>query len=254
VLVVDDNAQVRAYVRRHLARHYRVLEAADGQEALMLAAEAVPDLIVSDVMMPRMDGFALCQAIKTHPELDFIPVILLTAKASQDSKIEGLETGADAFMTKPFNMRELEVRVDNLIASRRQLQARYSQDAAPFAFTPVVPEVSAADEAFLEEVRAVIVAHISDEDFGVKELATALGQSRASLYRRFETLLAQSPVDMIWEMRLVEASYRLASRAGTISEVAYSVGFKSVSHFGKRFKAHFGTSPRAYIDQQAPLG
>ena len=143
VLIVDDNAQVRAYVRRHLARHYRVLEATDGQHALALAAEAMPDLIVSDVMMPRMDGFALCHAVKTHPELDFIPVILLTAKASLDSKIEGLETGADAYMTKPFNVRELEVRVDNLIASRRQLQARYSQAAAPFAFMPAASEMSA---------------------------------------------------------------------------------------------------------------
>ncbi len=249
VLVVDDNAQVRAYVRRHLARHYRVLEAADGQQALALAAEAVPDLIVSDVMMPRMDGFALCQAIKTHPELDFIPVILLTAKASQESKIEGLETGADAYMTKPFSVRELEVRVDNLITSRRQWQARFGQDVAPFTFTPAPPELSAADEAFLEEVRAVIVAHLSDEDFGVKELAAALGQSRTALYRRFETLLEASPTELIWQMRLAEASHRLASGAGTISEVAYSVGFKSVSHFGKRFKAHFGTSPRNYIDQ-----
>ena len=254
VLVVDDNAQVRAYVRRHLARHYQVLEAADGQHALALAAEAVPDLIVSDVMMPRMDGFALCQAIKTHPELDFIPVILLTAKASQDSKIEGLETGADAYMTKPFNVRELEVRIDNLIASRRQLQARYSQAAAPFAFTPAASEISAADDAFLEEVRAVIVAHLSDEGFGVQELAAALGHSRASLYRRFDTLLDQSPTDLIWQMRLVEASHRLAARAGTVSEVAYSVGFKSVSHFSKRFKEEFGISPSAYIAQAGVSG
>ena len=250
VLVVDDNAQVRAYVRRHLARHYRVLEAADGRQALALAAEAVPDLIVSDVMMPRMDGFALCHAVKTHPELDFIPVILLTAKASLDSKIEGLETGADAYMTKPFSVRELEVRVDNLIASRRQLQARYSQAAAPFAFMPAASEMSAADEAFLEDIRAVIVEHLSDEDFGVKELASAVGQSRASLYRRFDTLLDQSPTDLIWQMRLVEASHRLASGAGTVSEVAYSVGFKSVSHFSKRFKEAYGISPRAYTDQR----
>ncbi len=254
VLVVDDNAHVRAYVRRHLARRYRVLEAADGQEALALAAEAVPDLIVSDVMMPRLDGFALCHAVKTHPELDFIPVILLTAKASQDSKIEGLETGADAYMTKPFNVRELEVRVDNLIASRRQLQARYSQAAAPFAFTPAVSEVLAADQEFLEQVRAVIVEHLSDENFGVQELASALGQSRASLYRRFDTLLEESPTELIWHMRLVEASHRLASGAGTVGEVAYSVGFKSVSHFCKRFKAHFGASPRVYLDQAGAAG
>lgn len=249
VLVVDDNAQVRTYVRRHLARHYRVLEAEDGEAALALAVEAVPDLIVSDVMMPHMDGFALCDAIKTHPEIDFIPVILLTAKASQDSKIEGLETGADAYMTKPFNVRELEVRVEKLIASRRQLQARYSQQAAPYAFKHTAMEVTSADKVFLDEVRAVIVKHLDDEDFNVKDLASALGQSRASLYRRFDALLDVSPTELIWQMRLVEASHRLTSGTGTVSEVAYSVGFKSVSHFCKRFKEHFGSTPQAYITQ-----
>ncbi len=251
VLVVDDNPQVRAYVQRHLEKQYRVVEAANGQEALAVAVEVIPDLIVSDVMMPEMDGFALCHAIKTHPELDFIPVILLTAKASMDSKLSGLETGADAYMTKPFHVRELEVRIENLIALRRQLRSRYAQEAAPFAFPTTAP-VSSADEAFLEEVHAVITTHLADEGFGVQELAAALGQSRASLYRRFKGLIDQSPMDLIWQMRLAEAAHRLQARAGTISEVAYSVGFKSVSHFSKRFREAYDKTPMAFVAELDP--
>ena len=246
VMVVDDNAYVRAYLRRHLSSSYRVLQAADGKEALECAREALPDLIVSDVMMPLMDGLSLCRAIKADPETDFIPVILLTAKASIDSKVEGLETGADDYLTKPFNVRELKVRIANLIESRHKLIARFRTED-PALTLPFSQPSSPRDESFLEEVRTVITNRLGDEDFDVEELASEVGQSRSSLYRRFESLLSQSPLELIWDMRLRQASQMLKACEGTVSEVAYSVGFKSVSHFSKKFRNQFGTSPSSFL-------
>ncbi len=242
VMIVDDNAHVRAYLDQHLSGRFRVLQAADGEEGLRLARETLPDLIVSDLMMPVMDGLTLCREIKADPETDFIPVILLTAKASIDSKVEGLETGADDYLTKPFNVRELKVRVANLIASRHKLKARFRKEDPALSMTPSQP-CDARDNFFLEEVRTVITRRLGDEDFGVEELASEIGQSRSSLYRRFESLLNQSPLELIWEMRLRIASQMLKAREGTVSEIAYSVGFKSISHFSKRFRDQFGTSP-----------
>ena len=245
LLIVDDDADIRAYMRRHLGQHYRIVEAANGREALASAQHHIPDLIISDVMMPEMDGFALCQALKQDPELDFIPVILLTAKASTESKIEGLEEGADDYLTKPFNVRELVARVENLIASRQRLKARFMGQAT--ATSAHQSAGGAPDEApFLAQVQTVIEAHLGEDSFGVDDLARALGLSRATLYRRLKGLMDQSLMDWIWQLRLEQAAILLSQGAGSVSEVAYGVGFKSIAHFSNRFHDHFGMSPSAY--------
>ena len=247
VLVVDDNADVRAYMRRHLEPPYRVVEAANGRAALEVARRVVPDLIVSDVMMPEMDGYALCRAVKEEAELDFIPVILLTAKASEDSKITGLEKGADDYLTKPFSMRELTARIGNLITSRQRLKARFAETAAgPWPPLSQVEPFSAEEDTLLIQLRACIDAHLGDETFGIDDLAAALGLSRTTLYRRLRAVTDDSPMELLWQRRLEHAAHLLEQRAGTVSEIAYGVGFKSVSHFSTRFRDHFGVSPTDY--------
>ena len=252
VLVVDDNTDIRRYVRQHLETRYRVVEAADGHEGLDLARAVLPDLVLSDVMMPRMDGYELCQAIKQDPDLAFIPVILLTARVETEAKIEGLREGADDYITKPFNADELVARVDNLIASRR-LRARI-EEARPAATTTLhadAIEVASADDVFLKQVRTTVEAHIDDSDFNVEQLAAAVGVGRTSLYRRLGALANASPNAVILQIRLERAAQLLAGQAGLVSEVAYAVGFKSVAHFSKRFRDHYGVPPSRYVDADA---
>ncbi|MEM6784782.1 MAG: ATP-binding protein [Bacteroidota bacterium] len=260
VLVVDDNPDIRAYVRLHLDAHYRVLEAGDGEDALALARTVVPDLIVSDVMMPGLDGYALCRALRADPDLDFVPVILLTAKASMGDKIEGLTDGADDYLTKPFDIRELEARIRTLIASRQRLRDRYASMAlASAAAESEADEVSlsveaqpSADEVFADQVRALFAARLHDDAFDLEEVAAAMGTSRSGFYRRVRDALGLTPKALVWEMRLERAATLLRQQQGTISEVAYATGFKSVAHFCRRFKTAYGVSPAAYAAERKP--
>ena len=246
VLVVDDSAEIRRYVRRHLEETYRVIEAEDGLPGLDLIRDELPDVVVSDVIMPRMNGIELCRAITDDPELEFLPVILLTAKASTESRVEGLESGADDYLTKPFEVRELQARVGNLIASRRRLQERFegadpTQRSATSSEKPGVRE-----SAFAHEVRSAIDEHLTDQEFGVEELAQKLNMSRVHLYRRLREELDQQPSELIIGMRLDRAAQLLSADAGSVAEVAYGVGFKSVSHFTRRFRQRFEMTPSAF--------
>lgn len=250
VLIVDDNADIRAYVRSHLAGQYMTVEAADGENALTALGTHLPDLIISDVMMPRMDGFKLLETLRSDPETDFIPIILLTARAEAEDRLAGLGLGADDYITKPFDARELSARVDNLIAQRRRLKNRYAlardggEDAG--AIHPAPSEAMSADAAFLERVRTVIERSMDDEDFGVEAMALAVGQSRSSLHRHLSNITGESPSHLLRRMRLERGADLLRRRAGTVSEIAYAVGFKSVAHFSTSFRQHFDQTPTAY--------
>ena len=261
VLVVEDHPEVRAYVRRHLeapgadGRVYRVIEAGDGEEGLALAKARLPDLVISDVMMPKLDGLGLCRALKADAATDFIPVILLTAKAAPEDKLEGLGEHCDDYLTKPFDPAELRARIDNLIAVRTRLRARFQQegvalarvDAAPVPLRLPAPEdVTSADDAFLEQVREAVEAHLSDETFSVERLAEAVGMSRGHLHRQLKALVGQTPSDLIRTLRLERATHLLAGRAGTVSEIAYAVGFKSVAYFSDSFVRAYGCRPSEY--------
>lgn len=249
VLLVEDNAEVRAYIRRHLTTDYRLIEAANGRDGLARARADLPDLILSDVMMPAMDGIALCRALKADPATDFIPVILLTARAETEDRIGGLEEGADDYLSKPFDVGELRARIANLIQSRQRLRERFS--GPPLAVPPTPVEAASTDHVFLDGVRTAIEAHLADEDFTVDHLAEAVGLSRVHLYRRLQELIGASPSALIRSIRVERAAQLLAQEAGSVAEVAYGVGFKSVSHFSRVFREHHGHPPSAHPAESA---
>lgn len=262
VLVVDDHPELRRYVCRHLDPRYRLLEAADAATALELAREHLPDLVVSDVMMPARvvpppaedapeDGFGLCSAIKSDPELDWMPVVLLTAKATVDDKLGGLGTGADDYVVKPFDVRELALRVENLIASRRKLRARFQTGEVSPPRTTAIPlldglTVTAEDRAWLERVRSVIEETLDEEEFSVDSLSRALAIHRSQLHRRLKALTGLAPTQLIMLVRLERSAALLKVEAVSVSEAGYAVGFQSAAHFSRRFKERYGVTPSAF--------
>ncbi len=224
--------------------HHHVLQADDGEVGLAMIRQHRPDLVISDVMMPKLDGYALCRAVKADDALRHIPVILLTAKAEESDKIYGLEGGADDYLTKPFSMRELEVRVTNLILSRQQLRSRYSEMLRTPQTEVVIP---IGEEAFITGVLEVKDRHLGDSTFSMDRLADEVNLSRRQVERRVKTLTRQTPAELMRQMRLERAALILEARPGSIAEVAYAVGFKSPSHFSVAFRKAYGQTPSEHV-------
>jgi signal transduction histidine kinase/DNA-binding response OmpR family regulator/ligand-binding sensor domain-containing protein len=248
VLIVEDNADIREYIRDNLPASYSMMEARDGVEGIDKAREAIPDLIISDVMMPKKDGYELCRTLKNDEKTSHIPIILLTAKAASENKIEGLETGADDYLIKPFEPRELLARVKNLIDLRRRLRERFS---AAVPLKPGEIAVTPADDAFLQRVKTIVENRMADEKFSVEELAAQARMSRVQLHRKLTALTNLSASDFIRYMRLHRAMDMLKGRAATVSEIAYQVGFSDPSHFSKSFHKQFGVAPSTILSSQA---
>lgn len=245
LLVVEDHAAMRAFIAETLAEDFAVVTAADGAAALEIMPTAQPDLVLTDVMMPRMNGYDLCRALKARAEWQDIPVVLLTAKASEASELMGLGTGADDYIVKPFHAEVLRARLVALIEGRRHLRQRYSQQ---ITLQPTDVVLEAEDAVFLETAREVIEAHLGDTTFSVEHLADALHISPRHLQRRLLALTEETPSEFIRAMRLQRAAQMLQQRSGTVSEVAYAVGFSTASHFSKCFKERYGVSPSAFAD------
>ena len=243
LLLVEDNPDVRLYMRGRLQDRYRIIEAEDGIVGFERALAEIPDLIISDVMMPHLDGFALCRKLKTDPRTCHIPVILLTARASGGSKIEGLETGADDYVTKPFNADELRVRVKNLIEQRRRLRERFQRE---FILKPREEAVSSADDRFLCRAMEVVEAHLDDAGFSAEQFARELGLSATHLYRRLKALTGYSATEFVRMVRLKRAAYLIERGRGNMAEIAYEVGFNNPSYFAARFREVYGVSPSEY--------
>ncbi len=241
ILVVEDNIDLGHYIGEHLPE-YSILLAANGVAGFDSAVQYVPDLIISDVMMPEMDGVEFCRKIKSEEKTSHIPVILLTAKADIESRLEGLETGADDYMTKPFNARELQTRVRNLIIQREKLRARFSQIVV---LKPKDIALTSPDEAFLEKVMSVIEVHLGDSEFSQDDFQREVGMSRMQLHRKLKALTGHSPGEFIRIQRLIRASEMLL-KTSNISDVCYQTGFTSLSYFAKCFKKQFGTNPKEY--------
>jgi signal transduction histidine kinase/DNA-binding response OmpR family regulator len=247
VLVVDDHQDVRAYIRRHLEPEYRVVEAADGLAGLEAARRRVPDLVISDVMMPGLDGTALLRRLREDPELELVPVVLLTARASPESRIQGFREGVDDYLVKPFDPRELKARVANLIANRKRWMARFDGfESKPQALRVSEINVTSADKAFLARVQGAVEERLGDSELTVENLAEALACDRSYLLRKLRALTGETPSGLIRSLRLQRAEQLLRAGAGSVSEVAYGVGFKSVAHFSNAFQEQFGERPSAF--------
>ena len=243
VLIVEDNLDVRNYIRDLLKTEYRVIEASDGEEGLSNAKIEIPDLIITDVMMPGIDGFQFSTQIRSDVKTSHIPIIMLTAKAGLDDKIEGLETGIDAYITKPFSAKELKVRVRNLIYQRKQLRKRFSKS------TIIKPsEVTAVsmDQEFLENTIKVIEENFEDPHFSIEKLADEVNMSISQLNRKLNALVAQPAGQLIRSLRLQRAADLLKQNADNVAGICYKVGFNDQGYFGRVFKKQFGVSPNVY--------
>lgn len=250
LLIVEDNPDVVGYLKACYQNHFSIYVAGDGKQGYDLAVDKVPDIIISDVMMPVMDGFELCKKLKDDYRTSHIPVILLTAKADIPSRIEGLETGADAYIVKPFNQRELLVRMQRLLDLRRKLFRRYSSDNnLEFSNDPVIQK----EDIFIRKLNEVIMKNIGDELFNIQSLCDEMAMSRSQLYRKFNALTNISAAKYIRTMRMKKAKVLLQTTSMNITEVGYEVGMKSVSAFSKLFKEEFGYSPSDFIHQNSRI-
>lgn len=240
ILIVEDNDDMRRYLRNSLIPDFEIVEAENGEAGYQVACKKTPDLIVSDVMMPIMDGFALCEKLKTDQRTSHIPVILLTARAGQEDKLEGLETGADDYLTKPFDARELQIRVKNLIEQRQRLRERFSRE---ITVQPKDITVTSIDEKFLQQALDTVEANISDSDFQIDQFCHAIGMSRSTLNRKLRALTGLSTNGFIRTLRLKRAAQLLEQKSATIVEIAYEVGFNNPSYFAECFRQQFGKPP-----------
>lgn len=246
ILLVEDNPDVRAFIRLELEDSYTILEAENGQIGLDLARAETPDLVLSDVMMPVLDGMAMCRQLKEDAAICHIPVILLTARSSQENQLEGLERGADDYISKPFHMPILQARIHNLLESRRLLRERFASE--PASIEPSEVTVTSMDEVFLKRAIEAMEENMREEEFKVESLAAALHMSRSALYLKLKALVDQTPQAFMRTMRLKRGAQLLRDRAGSISEIAAEVGFLEPTHFSRGFKKQFGMSPSQYRD------
>ena len=243
LLIVEDNYDVRYYIKSNLNKGYMILEAVDGEDGWNKSIEQIPDLIISDVMMPKMDGFKLCDKLKTDERTSHIPVILLTAKAALQDKIEGFETGADDYIMKPFEPDELRARIKNLIEQRKRIHEHFKMHGL---FELEEKNITPVDQKFLQKAFDTITHNISETSFTVESFAENLAVSRYVLYKKIISLTGESPVELIRRIRLKKAAELIQKKFGNLSEIALEVGFNNPAYFSDCFKKQFGVSPSQY--------
>ena len=253
LLIVEDNDDMRAYIKSYLVEDYNIIEAANGKIGAEKAIEQIPDLIISDLMMPVVDGSEMTSLLKNDERTSHIPIIMLTAKASIESKLEGLESGADDFLTKPFDAKELQVRIKNLIVQRGKLRKLLSQHVGDFRETRLIKESSGRamtkmDEQFLEKATVLIHEHISDSEFTVEKFSSEMAMSRVQLHRKLKALADQSCSDFMRRLRLKRAAELLKEGELNITQIGFEVGMSNQSYFSKAFKELYGVTPSEYHD------
>ena len=244
LLVIEDNSELRYYIKGILSDEYNIIEAENGEDGLIKATERVPDLIISDIMMPGLDGIQLCRQLKSEPETSHIPLIYLTAKATLNDKIEGLETGADDYIMKPFEAEELKARTKNILNQKKRLHDYFRKHGL---FEINEEQVMPIDKQFLQNAMKVINEHISDSSFSTEVFADSLAISRSLLNKKLTSLIGESPGELIKRIRLHKASEMIKNNMGNFTEIAYDVGFKDPSYFSVCFKKQFGMSPSEYL-------
>ncbi|MBN2396232.1 MAG: response regulator, partial [Candidatus Atribacteria bacterium] len=245
LLVVDDNTDIRNYIEMNLSSSYQIIKASNGRIGIDSALDSIPDIIVSDVMMPEMDGFELCRRLKLDERTSHIPIILLTARQSDESRVEGYETGADAYLTKPFSSVVLQAQIQNLLEQRQKLREIF-QKGTDIEIKKIA--INVTDEAFLNKVIHHIHENLEDEEFNINALSELLKMSRSQFYRKIKALTNQSLLDFVTTIRMNKALEYLLSGDYNISETAYKVGYSMQSNFSRTFTRHFGLSPSKYIE------
>lgn len=243
LLIVDDNPEIRKYLLTCFYTEYKIIEAENGEEGIKKANTCAPDLIISDVMMPIMDGMEFCKTIKTNITTSHIPVILLTALSSKEHLIEGLETGADIYLTKPFYIDVLKLNVRNLLEARKKLRER-------FAYTDIMEPsevtVNSVDERFLKKVMSIIEKNLSNSEYDIEDFVEEMGMGRSAFYRKLKQVSGQSPNEFIRIVRLKRAAQLIKKQTGTISEISYETGFIDPAYFTRCFKKQFGVTPSEF--------
>lgn len=248
VLIVEDEEEIRHYLCSELADTYRISECSNGREALDYILREKPDLVISDVMMPEMDGITLCKKLKANININHIPIVLLTAKSGDEHKAEGFEIGADAYVAKPFNVDLLKKRIANIIENRERLEHRaVDTEENKALIKPVV--LKSNDQVLLEKVIRIVNENIADSDLNVEMLAEGVGMSRVHMHRKLKELTNMSARDYIRSIRLKQAADLLSAQKLSISEVAYALGFSNLSHFSNSFREFYGLSPKEYAQQ-----
>lgn len=246
MLLVDDNSDVRYFIRSHFTYNYQVLEAENGLEGWNIALKTIPDIIISDVMMPDIDGFEFCRKIRKDERTSHIPIILVTALGSREHEIEGLSYGADDYITKPFDLGILQTKVENILSVRQSLKQKYTSE---MLLQPRNIILNSPDERFLQKAIEVVESHISDPDLDIERFASEIGVSRMQLYRKLDALTEMTVKEFVRNIRLKRAAQLLVQKKLNVSEIAYAVGFKDLSHFRKCFKVEFGMSATDYVDK-----
>jgi signal transduction histidine kinase/AraC-like DNA-binding protein len=244
ILVVEDNNDMRDYITKSLLTNYQIVEAVNGREGFDKAVDLSPDLIITDVMMPDMNGYKMTQLIKNDSRTSHIPVIILTAKASEESKMEGLESAADDYIVKPFNLKELLLRIKNTIHSRQNLREKFQKC---ITINPSEVTATSMDEQFLTKALSIVENHMAESDFSVDDFCEEIGISKTHAYRKLKALTDQSFTEFLRSIRLKRAAALLFKKMGNLTEIAYATGFTNLSYFSRCFKEQFGVSPSEYL-------
>ncbi|MEN9445481.1 MAG: hypothetical protein RIS47_2372, partial [Bacteroidota bacterium] len=256
ILVVEDNDDIRNFVKHSFNDEYKVIEATNGEDALVVALEAIPDLIITDIMMPQMDGTVLCKTLKNDDRTSHIPIIIITALSELESRIQCIELGADSYIPKPFHLKHLQARVRQLIGLRVTLQQKYSENITKVHpnenMTVAVEQIKSADEIFLERTALIIEKKLGDSEFNLNALCLELGMKHPQLYRKVKALTGMSIKDFILSIRMKNATQLLLTGNFNIAEVGYMVGFSSPAYFTETFKKHFGQTPSDYLKTGDP--
>ncbi len=249
LLIVEDNADLRKFIAKILRDDFLVLQAQDGENGLEKAKKHIPDIILSDVMMPKMDGISMCKSLKQNQHTSHIPLLLLTAKADKAHKIDGLKSGADDYLVKPFDMDELLLKVSNLVSRTKAIKEKWRKEIEEGK--PIEAEPASKDQSFIKRAKTIVEEHLHREDFNLEFFCRELGMSRTQAFRKFRGLADMPPGDFIRMVKLQKAKSLLKEGKSSIAEVAYQLGFQDPSYFTKVFQKHYGTTPSAYLNQDS---
>jgi CheY-like chemotaxis protein len=240
ILVIEDHEEVSHYIAESIRMDYKVVEVPDSTRGYSIAEEIIPDLIICDIMMPGMDGFELCRLLKHNTKTSHIPVIMITARAGEADRINGLQTGADDYLVKPFNVRELRIRIKNLIENRRILREKFTSNSI---IRPDEISVTSRDAAFIEKLLRVVEKNIGNYSFSVEDLCREAGMSQSQMHRKLKATVNMPANHFIRSVRMRRAMELLKQGAGNISDISYMVGYDDPGYFTKSFHKFFGKMP-----------